>query len=93
LKARARKLRADGRGVETEAPLDDWIDVGVFAEPVTSGGRKQEQVLYLEKRHVTSPEVAVQVVVEGLPARAGIDPYNKLIDRTPTDNTRAVAHR
>jgi ABC-type transport system involved in multi-copper enzyme maturation permease subunit len=93
LKARARKLRADGRGVETEAPLDDWIDVGVFAEPATSGGRKQEQVLYLEKRHVTSPEVAVQVVVEGLPARAGIDPYNKLIDRTPTDNTRAVAHR
>ena len=25
-----------------------------------------------------------------LPARAGIDPYNKLIDRRPKDNTVAV---
>jgi len=25
-----------------------------------------------------------------MPARAGIDPYNKLIDRRPKDNTAAV---
>jgi len=30
------------------------------------------------------------VVVEKMPVRAGIDPYNKLIDRRPKDNTVAV---
>jgi hypothetical protein len=81
LVARARKLRADGKGVETEVPLDDWIDVGVFAE---------ETPLSVQKHHVTSPEVTVKVVVTGKPTRAGIDPFNKLIDRTPTDNVRDV---
>ncbi len=35
--AGARKLRADGRGVETEIALDDWIDVGVFGEKRVDG--------------------------------------------------------
>jgi hypothetical protein len=37
--------------------------------------------------------VNVTVVVNGRPARAGIDPYNKLIDREPGDNVRAVMSR
>jgi ABC-2 type transport system permease protein len=81
LKAKIRKLRADGKGVETEAPLDDWIDVGVFAG---------EKPLSVQKQHVTAPELTVQVIVGGRPTRAGVDPYNKLIDRTPTDNVRDV---
>jgi ABC-2 type transport system permease protein len=48
-------------------------------------------VLYLQKHHVTGTDVTVQVIVDGRPARAGIDPYNKLIDRTPSDNVRAVS--
>jgi len=84
LRAKVRKLRADGKGVETEVPLDDWIDVGVLGENAT---------LYLQKHHVTGPELTVQVTVENRPTRAGIDPYNKLIDRTPSDNVRAVAQR
>jgi hypothetical protein len=83
VKAKARKLRADGQGVETEAPLDDWIDVGVFGE--------EETALYLRKHHFTGPELMVQVVVDARPARAGVDPYNKLIDRAPGDNVRGVA--
>jgi ABC-type transport system involved in multi-copper enzyme maturation permease subunit len=83
VRARARKLQADGKGVETEVEADDWIDVGVFGD--------DEEVLYLEKHHVTGPEVEVQAIVDGKPRRAGIDPYNKLIDRAPNDNVRAVA--
>jgi hypothetical protein len=30
------------------------------------------------------------VIVDKKPSRAGIDPYNKLIDRRPKDNTVAV---
>jgi hypothetical protein len=84
LKATARKLHADGKGVETEVPLDDWIDVGVLGDKTT---------LYLEKQHVTGPGLEVRMVVAGRPLRAGIDPYNKLIDRAPGDNVLAVSQR
>ena len=89
--AKARKLRADGEGVETEVPLDDWIDVGVFGEAGT--GKSAPQVLYLQKHHVIGQNVTVTTTVGGRPVRAGIDPYNILIDRTPGDNVRAVASR
>jgi hypothetical protein len=29
-------------------------------------------------------------VVDELPIKAGVDPYNKLIDRLPSDNVRTV---
>jgi dTDP-glucose pyrophosphorylase len=90
LTSKARKLRADGHGVETEVPLDDWIDVGIFGETSTSTGTRTEKVLYLEKRHVTGPDVTITTIVDGHPVRAGIDPYNILIDRRPSDNVRAV---
>jgi ABC-2 type transport system permease protein len=42
---------------------------------------------------VTSRDVTVTATVDGRPVRAGIDPYNILIDRTPGDNVRAVTSR
>ncbi len=52
LKAKAKKLRADGKGVETEVPLDDWMGVGVFGEKSTEGGKTEEPVLYLQSTDV-----------------------------------------
>ena len=34
--------------------------------------------------------MSAEFVVPERPVKAGIDPYNKLIDRTPEDNVRAV---
>ena len=87
--AKARKLRADGKGVEREVALDDWIDVGVFGED--RGGGRLSRPLFLERVHVTAPDVVISAVVAEKPARAGVDPYNVLIDRTPGDNVRAVS--
>ena len=42
------------------------------------------------------PETArtvVDLIVASEPRQAGIDPYNKLIDRTPEDNVIAVKRR
>jgi len=78
----ARKLRADDLGKETDSPLHDWIDIGVLDA--------DNQPLYLEKRKLENAESTFTVVVAKKPARAGIDPYNKLIDRRPKDNTMAV---
>ena len=45
--------------------------------------------LFLEKKKIDREEMEFTVVVDRKPARAGIDPYNKLIDRRPKDNTIA----
>ena len=82
LKTLAKKRKADDLGRETDVPVDDWIDIGVLdADGVP---------LYLEKKKIEREENEFTVIVDKKPARAGIDPLNKLIDRRPKDNTIAV---
>jgi ABC-2 type transport system permease protein len=89
VRARAKKVRATGLGVETEVPLDDWIDIGVFGK-ADAGEKAGDKPLYLGKHHVTGHDVTVEVVVGEKPLRAGIDPYNKLVDRKSSDNVSGV---
>ncbi len=86
--AKARKVKADGQGVETEMPINDLVDVGVF-----SGEKDKETPLFLEKRRITGNSPTFEVVVNQKPTRAGIDPYNKLIDRNPGDNMVDVSRQ
>jgi ABC-type transport system involved in multi-copper enzyme maturation permease subunit len=81
LTVRVRKAHADGSGNETPMPLHDLIDIGVF-----SGKKDEEKPLYLKKEWLTKPSQTFEIVVDQLPTRAGIDPYNKLIDRDSDDN-------
>jgi hypothetical protein len=77
----ARKVKADGQGNETELPIDDWIDVGIFA-----GDKDHPKPLYFQKHHFTGKETKLELIVKDQPTHAGIDPYHKLIDRKPDDN-------
>jgi len=82
------KLQDDGKGEEKPIAIDDWIDIGVFA-----AGPKKETLgkpLFLEKRRITRAAETFEIVVNEKPAKAGIDPYHKLIDRNPKDNTKAM---
>ncbi len=82
----ARKLYADGRGKEVEAPLSEAIDIGVFdAEPGKKAFSKRN-VLALQRQVLHSGEQTVVVTVDHPPRFAGVDPYNKLIDRNSNDN-------
>jgi len=86
----AAKYYADGKGQQQEAALDLPIDIGVFAknpDDVTAG---DEHVLYFTKHRITSGRNTVTVVVDQMPAYAGVDPYNKLIDRNSDDNLKSV---
>jgi len=85
----AKKVHADGRGVETPAALDDWIDIGVFGKE-KKGKKEEETVLYLQKQHLTQPRTTFHLVVDKLPVEAGIDPLNKLVDRDSKDNRKKV---
>jgi len=83
----AQKFRADGKGIETGIPLDDWIDIGIFAD------NEAEEILLLEKRHITEKETTFRFIVDTPPAQAGIDPYHKLVDRDTKDNLKKVKSR
>ncbi len=77
----SRKFKADGLGTETPMPLNDYVEIGVF-----SGKKDHEVPLYLRKEKITGEKQTFEVVVDQMPTRAGIDPYNKLIDRISDDN-------
>jgi aminopeptidase N len=82
LKVAAKKLRAGELGEEKEVPLADWIDIGVLD--------KDGKPLYMVKHKIERNETEFTITVDRLPAKAGIDPWNKLVDRKPDDNVIAV---
>ena len=79
---RANKLRANEQGVESDQPLDDLIDVGVLDD--------QGRPLALERKRIQTSPATFTFEVDKRPAKAGIDPFNKLIDRRPNDNVIRV---
>ena len=81
LTVQSRKVKADGNGNETPASLNDYIDIGVF-----KGKKDEEEPLYLKKEKLSQEESTFEIVVDQEPTRAGIDPYNKLVDRIADDN-------
>lgn len=83
----AKKLKADSLGTETAVPEADYVDVGVFGERVP--GAKLGKLLEVRKVKVTGNGTAVFRTMVA-PKSAGIDPFNKLIDRTPEDNVTQV---
>ena len=89
----ARKFYADGQGKETEAPLDEAFDVGVFTAEPGKKGFTATSVLSFERRTLKSGKQRVTLVVDKEPAFAGVDPYNKRIDRNSDDNLKKVALR
>ena len=90
LTVEAKKFRADGQGIETEIPIDDYIDIGVFGEKEVNG-KTEEKVLYMKKHRIRHESTTFDLLVEGRPIRAGIDPFNKLIDRNSDDNVMRVS--
>jgi hypothetical protein len=80
-----QKRKADGSGAESPMAINDLIDVGVF-----SGTKEHLKPLYLAKQRFTQDSSTIEVVVNEVPTFAGIDPYNKLIDRNPEDNLIAA---
>ena len=86
--ATSKKLRADSLGAETETPMADYVDVGVFAE--ATKGARLGPAMAVRKALVKAGASRFSFVVPKAPSRAGIDPYNLLIDRNPRDNTRAA---
>jgi ABC-2 type transport system permease protein len=88
LKVDCRKLKADDLGKETEATLNDWVDIGAFAKP--EGEKKYGKTLYRQRVKINQREQTFTFVTTEKPYKAGIDPFALLIDREPKDNVREL---
>lgn len=88
LKTYSEKFRADSLGKQTEVPLIDYIDIGVFAQ--TDLKKVLGKPLVYERIKITQPENTFTYRVKEKPHQAGIDPYNYLVDRMPEDNVKRV---
>lgn len=88
LDVQAHKEAVNSAGVETPLPMNDWVEVGVFA-PVHKSG-EPGQLLYLRKHLIRSGQQTIKVTVPHKPDRAGIDPNHLLIDIMMEDNDKKV---
>jgi ABC-2 type transport system permease protein len=88
LEVQTAKLRADSLGAEAEIPMDDYVDIGVFARP--EEGRERGATLAVQRHRVGSGTHTFTIVVDQEPWEAGIDPSYFLIDRVPDDNVKRV---
>ncbi|MCK9688086.1 ABC transporter permease/M1 family aminopeptidase [Scleromatobacter humisilvae] len=117
----ARKFQVDGVGKESEVPMDENVEIGVFsAKPGSRGfdASNELRLIQVPIRHGVLPAEAGQAVdagthrwispfwsdhlatrapgtpitveVDSRPMWAGVDPYNKRIDRNSDDNLTAV---
>ena len=84
----SKKMKADSIGRMKDVAINDWIDIGVFGTMIVDG-KKIETELYLKKHKINKSKMDFEFTVNEEPVKAGIDPYNKLIDRTPDNNTRS----
>ncbi|HEV8580113.1 MAG TPA: M1 family aminopeptidase [Thermoanaerobaculia bacterium] len=87
----AKKLDVHGRGAETETPLAERIEIGLFtAEP----GRDvfdTSNVVLMERHPIRSGRQVLKFVTDRKPTYAGVDPYNFYIDRNSADNVLPVS--
>lgn len=90
LKLHLAKLEADGKGKETARAYDEPVEIGVFAR-APGAKESDERVLYIGKRVLAGGDSSVTITVGEKPFEAGVDPYNKMIDRVANDNRKEVS--
>ncbi|WP_298542380.1 M1 family aminopeptidase [uncultured Aquimarina sp.] len=88
----SKKIYYDDKGKEERTDdKTNYIEVGLFGEDIIDD---QEVPLknpyYLERKWLLPGENTFTIITDKKPEKAGIDPYNKLIDRNSNDNLRGV---
>jgi ABC-2 type transport system permease protein len=90
-KVRSRKTIDPGGGTPvTEAPLDEAIDVAVFADdPIDTGAMP----LYAAKHSLRGGLAEVTFEMQGRPGYISLDPFERRIEAERADNVRQVTIR
>ncbi len=86
----AQKKYADGKGKETNAALNETMEIGLFTAKPGDKGFDAKSVVAYERRPIRSGVQTFTFTTAKAPTFAGIDPYNTVIDRNGDDNTIKV---
>ena len=87
-KTSSEKFYSDSLGNETVTPISDYIDIAVFAKPETK--KSMGKPLVYQRQKINQKENTFTFTVKEKPYQVGIDPYNYLVDRIPSDNVKKV---
>ncbi len=88
----AKKHYADGKGRETDAPMNEPVDIGLFAKEPGKKGFVAGDVILMQRMMIKSGAATVSFVADRAPAFAGVDPYNTMIDRNSDENIAKVGN-
>ena len=87
----ASKFIADGKGVESAAPLDQWVDIALLPEADPDiHDNVLPKPLVLERHRLVTGKNEVRMESTTRPVRVVVDPYLKLIDRKPDNNIKTL---
>ncbi len=88
----SKKIYYDDKGKEKR--IDDktnYIEIGLFGDDIVDDQEiPLKNPYYLKRKWLKSGENTFSIVTDKKPVKAGIDPYNKLIDRNSNDNLKPV---
>lgn len=87
----AKKLYVSGRNIETETPINERIEVGLFTAEPGRDAFDAKNVITMERQAIHSGQQVLHFVSDKKPSYAGIDPYNFYIDRNSGDNVGPVS--
>jgi len=84
------KYYEDAIGNKTEVPFDFSVDIGLFMKAPSARDYKESDVVLMEKQLLKTGRSIIEFIVDKKPNFAGVDPYNKLIDRDSNDNLAKI---
>lgn len=87
----AYKVKVGAAGRETRVPMNDMVDVTLFAP--AKEGEERGAVIYRQRHRIHSGLQTITVDVAREPESAGIDADYKLLDRERDDNVEKVGKR
>lgn len=82
----AKKFYADGKGLQTDATMDEDVPVGLFTARPDAADFGKDKVLVMKWLHIGTGRQVLHFVTDKAPKFGGIDPYNMWIDRNSDDN-------
>ncbi len=88
----SKKIYYDDTGKEKSVDeKENLVDVGLFGEDVTNeDGVTIKNPLSFDLKWLSPGDNTFTIITDKKPLKAGIDPYNKLIDRNSDDNLKDV---
>ncbi|MCW5898764.1 MAG: ABC transporter permease [Flavobacteriales bacterium] len=87
----AAKMHSDSLGMETEAPMNDWMDVAVMPKMRFGKDKEMNDIpLARQRLKLRTGENRITFQVKERPGSVVIDPDHLFFDRLPADNRKKV---